>query len=313
MNFIERIKEKIPFFDGGNTGSGTPVKIEEKPQEKKEVVTSEKNWLGITTEKVEHLPGLIFVDFKPGSEDEVKKNAKSDIFQKVESMAWGKKGVTYRIYHVVGHPRLDDGYLYEVQQNGDGGSYIEQMLDFFKSPKNDYFWVQCAKSKWALVELKNGFIDTSITTIKPIKDDYSRVGEYSKKPNKMRPLYVDSYAFFYISVMLFFGSLFSVAFASMFKYVWLDEEEKFVDNNYYQPKTYVNADLLGQIRGSYEKRPVAFRYNKSKGWHVVFEERRPGGIAVIEQRALPGKQELSAPVELEFIAEGSQGGNSNDQ
>ena len=37
MNFIERIKEKIPFFDGGNTGSGTPVKIEEKPQEKKEV------------------------------------------------------------------------------------------------------------------------------------------------------------------------------------------------------------------------------------------------------------------------------------
>ena len=91
MNFIERIKEKIPFFDGGNTGSGTPVKIEEKPQEKKEVVTSEKNWLGITTEKVEHLPGLIFVDFKPGSEDEVKKNAKSDIFQKVESMAWGKK------------------------------------------------------------------------------------------------------------------------------------------------------------------------------------------------------------------------------
>ena len=69
--------------------------------------------------------------------------------------------------------------------------------------------------------------------------------------------------------------------------------------------------ILCQLR-SYENALLHSDTTKAKVG-VVFEERRPGGIAVIEQRALPGKQELSAPVELEFIAEGSQGGDSNDQ
>lgn len=294
-------------FKGGDSGSGTPVKAVPKPDERKEVVSSRRNWLGISSDHVEHLPGLVYFDFRAGTEGAVKDNVKSDIFEKVENMEWGKRGVSHRVYKVVGHPRLEDGYLFEVQKNGDGGSYIEQMLDFFKSPKNDYFWVQCAKSKWVLVELKNGFIDTSITSIKPVNEENVRIASYSKKPLKMRDLYVDSYAFFYVSVMLFFGSILSVVGASMFKYVWLDEEQRFIDDDYYTPKIYINADVLGNIRGDYQKRPVAFRYNKSKGWHVVFEERRPGGIAVIEQRLTPGKGELTAPVELEFIADGSQG------
>jgi hypothetical protein len=234
---------------------------------------------------VEHPPRFVVIDYREGTEKSVRQAVKSDMVDVSRNMGWGKQGISHHLVKVQGHPKLEDGYAYEIQNSGDGGSYLEDVLERLKSPNVHQIWIPCSK-EWAFIECKNGRLETSFSPLPPEDDDV--LVTPTGKPQLMRPLFVESYAFFYVSLVMLILSVLSFPIASVFKHVLLNETKVMIDKNYYTKDKFMP---ISQIRKSFDavidsntQRITAVKYSPSKGWSLVSEELDGGAVHQYEQK-----------------------------
>ncbi len=241
---------------------------------------------------VEFPPKAVLFDFKEGAEKQVRDSLKGDMFEMIRKLEWSKQSVSYKIFKVDSHPRLESGYVYEVQLNGDGGSYIEKVLELFKDPEVDNVWIECPKSDWVFVELRLGKLETAFSPIPPKEGDL--IVSFVDKPRTMGAMFVDSYAFYHVSLLLLFLSVLSFTLAGMFKYVWLDDTKKMVNKSYYNKDKYMPVSTLNAIEATETFYLAAIRYSQSKKWHFVYHERNEldGILTEYEQRISKDGQPL---------------------
>lgn len=231
-------------------------------------------------------PRYLIVDYKEGVEKSVRSSIESDIFSLTKDLGWGKKGVTYRILKITDHPHLEPGYAYEIQMNGDGGSYLEMILAELKDKSVRQVWVECTKNMWSFIELKNGALETSFSPL-PAEDKDVTITLKGRTHGKLKPLYVDNYIFYYISLVILFMSTLALTGASVFKYVLLDETKKMVNKKYYNEKQYMPIDALRGASSSSTFRLSAVRYNPGKGWYFILEEKEGDIATLYEQKVNP--------------------------
>jgi hypothetical protein len=232
---------------------------------------------------IEFPPKSIFFDYKEGEEKVVRENAQSESHTMVRELGWGKVGVDIRLFKITSHPNLEPGYIYEVQKSGDGGSYIEAIVEAFKKRDVKQVWIECAKDKWAFVELKNGKLDTVHSPIPPEEGDH--ILSFNGKVFKgVRPMFAENYLFYYIGLMLLFVSTISVVLAALFKYVWFDETKRFVDKKYYGEEMLMPISTLRSASSTETFSLSAVRYVKAKGWYFIIREMANGELIEYEQR-----------------------------
>jgi hypothetical protein len=241
------------------------------------------SFFGAKKKEVSYPPRHVIIDYKEGIEKTVKSSVESEIFSVVKDLGWGKTGVEYRIIKVTDHPHLDPGYAYEVQLNGDGGSYIEAALRELKDKSVRQVWIECTKNEWSFVELKNGVVETSFSPL-PAEDDDVVIGLDEHIRNKMKPLFADNYVFYYISLIALFMSTLALTGASLFKYVWLDEAKEMVNKKFYTQEQYMPVEALRGASSSSSFRLSAVRYNPAKKWHFILEEKSDGIVTIYEQK-----------------------------
>jgi hypothetical protein len=241
------------------------------------------SFFGTKKKEVSYPPRHVIIDYREGVEKTVKSSVESEIFSVVKDLEWGKSGVEYRIIKVTDHPHLDPGYAYEVQLNGDGGSYLEAALQELKDKSVRQVWIECTKNEWSFVELKNGVIQTSFSPL-PAEDYDVVIGLDAHVRNKMKPLFADNYVFYYISLIALFMSTLALTGASLFKYVWLDETKEMVNKKFYTQEQYMPVDALRGASSSSSFRLSAVRYNPAKKWHFILEEKSDGIVTIYEQK-----------------------------
>ena len=105
-----------------------------------------------------------------------------------------------------------------------------------------------------------------------------------KPRRKMTPLFVERYAFFYVSLMLLFASSIALTGAMLFKYVWFDQDKKMVNQNYYTKDVLMPIDALRGSSSSSEMRIAAVKFSPSKGWYFSLQERSDEGSSYYEQK-----------------------------
>lgn len=246
---------------------------------------SQGTFFGRKKTVIEHPPRFVVIDYREGTEKSVRQAVKSDMVDVSRNMGWGKQGISHHLIKVHGHPKLEDGYAYEIQNSGDGGSYLEDVLERLKSPNVHQVWVPCSK-EWAFIECKNGRLETSFSPLPP--EDGDVLVTQTGKPQLMRPLFVESYAFFYVSLVMLVMSILSFPIANVFKHVLLNETKVMIDKNYYTKDKFMP---ITQIRGAFNavidsntQRITAVRYSPSKGWSLVSEELEDGVAHQYEQK-----------------------------
>lgn len=231
----------------------------------------------------EFVPKWIHFDYREGTEKAVRESLMNDVFSVVRDAERGKSDLTYRIIKITNHPHVEPGYMCEVQQGGDGGSYVERVLEEFKDRKVQSVWIELAKSQWAFIELKNCSLETAISPM-PAEDGDVVIPLKDKPRRKMTPLFVERYAFFYVSLMLLFASSIALTGAMLFKYVWFDQDKKMVNQNYYTKDVLMPIDALRGSSSSSEMRIAAVKFSPSKGWYFSLQERSDEGSSYYEQK-----------------------------
>jgi hypothetical protein len=247
------------------------INFTKKSQSKKDVESPVANDIKEKHDKKTEFPcARLHIDYKQGTEKQVMESIKNDIHELIKNLGWPKSSVSYRIVKVGKHPHLEPGYIYEMQLNGDGGSYIESVLNAFKEEDVRHVWVESTKGKWNFIEIKNNVVDTNWVEMPPSEGEV--VASFKGKTHNMKPFYVESYIFYYISLLIFFMATMSVFGAAMFKYVIYDKEKMLLNKQYYTPDKYMSVDVMLNAKSTSERRLLAIKYTKAKGWHIILQE-----------------------------------------
>jgi hypothetical protein len=229
----------------------------------------------------------LILGYREGLEKAVRDSVLEEIHDTVRNLDWGKYGVTYRLQKTQGHPRLDDGYVFEIQLNGDKGSYIDSVLEVLKSAEISGCWIPLQKSKWSFVEIKNNALETHLSSTGPHGDDLESdesVVDSSNQSRKTSPMYSDNYIFYHASVLLFLGGVISIFAAGMMKYHFVDESKEMVNKKHYTPSKYMAVGVMRDAQSTSDMRLSSVQYSGRKGWFLTFEQRGPEGVSYFEQR-----------------------------
>jgi hypothetical protein len=237
----------------------------------------------------EYPPEKVLFDYRVGTEKTILDSVKSRVFNVASTLKLGKDGVSFRIEKVSKHPVFQDGYVFELQKDGDGGSYLTKVIEAFRDTKCRHVWIEMSKGHWASVEQRSGHIETAWTDMEPdvIEEGDVVIPFDDNKPRTMKPLYRQSYAFFYVSLMLLFCSTLSVTAAALFKYVWYDKTTDFVNKQYYTADKYMPIPALREQRRNDGQIIVAIKYSPVKKWHFLLERRDDEGVKRYEQLINP--------------------------
>lgn len=234
-----------------------------------------------------HLPKSIYVDYRVGLEKAVLEEVKAEISRVVKELEWPKAGVSFSILKIENHPALEPGYAFEILLHGDGVSYLDGVIETFKSPNQKLTWIELTKGNWAFIEFRAGGIETSWSSLSPNNKDH--VSDWqSRSGKKTKPYFVESYMFFYVSLWLLILSVLSMPTAAIFKYVWYDKEKTFINKQYYTPNIYMPIESvmrLGSTR-NINSRPLAVHYTPQKSWYVIFEKKEDDGSVSFSERKI---------------------------
>lgn len=234
----------------------------------------------------EHPPKSIYIDYRQGLEKAVYEEVKAEIHRVVKELDWPKNGVEFAILKIENHPTLEPGYAFEITLHGDGVSYLDGIIETFKSPNQKLTWIELRKGNWAFVEMRAGGIETSWSSLSP--DNKEHITNWqTRSGTKTKRYFAESYMFFYISLWLLILSTTSIPVAAIFKYVWYDKEKTFINKQYYTPNLYMPIESVMQLNTTRDtnSRPLAVHYTPQKSWYVIFEKREDDGtISFSEKR-----------------------------
>lgn len=265
---------------------------------------------GNATPGVRHAPLNYFVDYKIGLEKSILDSIKLEMHMRCVQFEWDKRLVRFRIEKVQNHPHIESGYLYELIYNGDGYSYLPQILQAFKSPETKAVGIGLSKAGLVLVHFSGnsqaGF--ESETWVDPTrnKDELEKVSgivmlDLKESTTPAKQLYKDNYVPFYIASTLFAMSVLSLPLAAMFKYVWLDQSKIMIDKEYYTQDRYMPVQTIRNVTDpsqfSESERILAIRYSTARGWHIAVEQRQEDGQLVRMEKKIAKDGSLSPAVE----------------
>lgn len=238
---------------------------------------------------VRHAPLNYFVNYKMGLEKSILDGIKMEMHSVCINFEWDKRFVHYRIEKIQNHPHIEPGYIYELIYNGDGHSYLSQILSAFKDRDSKNLGIPLSNSSLVIVHYSG--LSTAGIESEYWKDPNRNHAElatvdklqflaFKENINPTKPLYKDNYIPFYIASVLFWASVASLPLAGLFKHVWVNKEKTMVNKVYYTEDKYMPIQSIRAAtdasQGSESERLLAIRYSTSRGWHLAVEQRQEG-------------------------------------
>lgn len=239
---------------------------------------------------VRHAPLNYFLDYKVGLEKSILDGIRMEMHSRCIQFDWDKRLVHFKIEKVVNHPHIEPGYIYELVYNGDGHSYLPQILELFKNPDVRVAGVPLSKSGLVLVHFSGnsqaGFEselwkdpNRNMEELRVV--DGLHFLDFRKNAASSKPLYKDNYVPYFVASMMFWASVLSLPIAGMYKYVWVDRSKVMVDKEYYTESKYLPVKAIRAAtdpsQGSESERILAVRYSLNRGWHIAIEQKQDNG------------------------------------
>lgn len=175
------------------------------------------------------LPKKIFIGFEKGNSSQDLKDLMSYIHSYAEDNFTTKKNAFYKVKKIKDSEILPDGYIFEIQEGGDGTSYLDGVLSKLES--KDEVVIQTSEKQ---LFIEKGY-DTinSYTLTEDLKQDPDI---FDNNDKSLTPLVKQGHVFMFSGIVFFSLSVISLFLAALFKFVlFTDSHEKLLDNRDWKP------------------------------------------------------------------------------
>lgn len=232
------------------------------------------------------LPTNVYFGYEKGINKQNYQDILTFINRYVKDNFSSKRNSFFKIYKVTKNPFLEDGYLYEIHEGGEGIAIGHDIIDYFGQDDKKVCFIKIKDKRIQLIRKLNK-IETHYLT-----EDYEVNKEeqifldqkrYIKKENKfiMERVFKDKYTFLIISLVSFISSIIFISSMTIIKYGVLKIEEPYKqikDFNIFPNQGFRN------LNSTENSRIVAVMF-KDKEWFVKIEVlNSEGTVQYIEQR-----------------------------
>ena len=235
------------------------------------------------------LPKRFYIGFEKGISKSDLEATKILAMNYVKDNFSSRRNSYIKIEKVKNNKNLPDGYIYEVQEEGEKVSYTKEILN--KIDEQDYILV---KTKENIVQIEKNLENLSCyyltKNVEIEEESLFKPSEIEKtNENKLKPVFKDGYVMFSIGAILFSLSVLSLFFALLLKFVLLNDAED------YQPN--VNYDLypvtkIKSLESSVNSKIRSIMY-KDNNWYIQRELRdEDGNLKVPEPQIIVRESEI---------------------
>jgi hypothetical protein len=173
------------------------------------------------------LPKKIFIGYEKGASSQDLKDVMSYIHSYAEDNFSTKKNAFYKIKKIKDNEFLPDGHIFEIQEGGDGSSYLDSVVS--KLEEKDEVVIQTSE--------KQLFVQKAYDSISSyyLTEDLKQDPDVFDTDKSLTPLVKQGHVFMFTGIVFFSLSVISLFLAALFKYVlFTDGQERLVDNRDWQ-------------------------------------------------------------------------------
>lgn len=233
-------------------------------------------------EEIIKYPKKLFIGFEKGTEKSDYEAAEKLAINYVKDNFSSRRNSYIKIEKVKNNKYLPDGYIYEVQEEGEGISYLDMILE--KLNEESFVLI---KTKENIIQIEKNLENIScyyLTKNTEVEEEEilnNKIIEKTKE-NKLKPVFKDGYAMFSFGTILFSLSVISLFLALLFKFVLLNDKEDYKDNVNYNV---FPINKIKSLDSSNNSKIRAIMY-KDGNWYVQKEFREDGKIKVPEPQII---------------------------
>lgn len=159
--------------------------------------------------------------------------------------------------------KYDDGFMYEIHENGNGYGYLSSVLKTLESGRDAV--IQLDNNRKVRIS-KDG---KNIKTLQLSESDESKLTVGLERKDKLSPVFTPSVGFFFFGFSLTIIGLIAVLLGLTFKYVILNKDQniEYPLTNY---KTPLEASKSEKMRVNVKvERITQMIYSEVKGWEYI--------------------------------------------
>lgn len=243
---------------------------------------SQENLNNNLKEEIIKYPKKIFIGFEKGTEKSDYEVAEKLAINYVKDNFSSKRNSFIKIEKIKNNNILPDGFIYEVQEEGEGISYVSLILENLS--KEEFVLL---KTKETIVQIEknleniNCYYLTKNTEVE--EEEILNNKKIEKiKENEMKPVFKEGYAMFSLGTILFSLSIISLFLALLFKFVLLNDKEDYKSNVNY------NVFPINKIKNldSSSNSKIRSIFYKDNNWYVQKEFKENGEIKLPEPQII---------------------------
>lgn len=219
-------------------------------------------------------PKKIFIGFEKGIEKSDYEVAEKLAINYVKDNFSSRRNSFIKIEKIKNSKVLPDGYIYEVQEEGEGVSYLSIILENLDKEEFILF-----KTKDNIVQIEKNIENINCYYLtKNAEFEEEEILNNKKiektKENIMKPVFKEGYAMFSLGTILFSLSVISLFLSLLFKFVLLNDKEDYKSNVNY------NVFPINKIKSldSSSNSKIRSIYYKDGNWYVQKEFREDGKV-----------------------------------
>lgn len=219
-------------------------------------------------------PKKIFIGFEKGIEKSDYEVAEKLAINYVKDNFSSRRNSFIKIEKIKNSKVLPDGYIYEVQEEGEGVSYLSIILENLDKEEFILF-----KTKDNIVQIEKNIENINCYYLtKNAEFEEEEILNNKKiektKENIMKPVFKEGYAMFSLGTILFSLSVISLFLSLLFKFVLLNDKEDYKSNVNY------NVFPINKIKSldSSSSSKIRSIYYKDGNWYVQKEFREDGKV-----------------------------------
>ena len=233
-------------------------------------------------EEIIKYPKRLFIGFEKGTEKSDYEAAEKLAINYVKDNFSSRRNSYIKIEKIKNNKLLPDGFIYEVQEEGEGISYLNLILEKL----NEESFV-LLKTKENIVQVEKNLENISCYYLtKNTEVDEEELLNSKKiektKENKLKPVFKEGYAMFSFGTIIFSLSVISLFLALLFKFVLLNDKEDYQNNVNY------NVFPINKIKSldSSNNSKIRSIFYKDGNWYVQKEFREDNEVKVPEPQII---------------------------
>jgi hypothetical protein len=157
--------------------------------------------------------------------------------------------------------KYNDGFMYEIHENGNGYGYLSSVLKLLESNKDAVILLDNDR------RVKISRDGKHIKTIHMNESDMTEPSEELERKDKLSPVFTPSVGFFFFGFSLTIVGVIAVLLGLTFKYLIINQEQV-MEYPIADYKTPMEASLDPKMRvNNKSERVTQMKYSESKGWY----------------------------------------------